>query len=190
MDTYESFVWEPSLVKTNAITAATEAACLVSPHIYFQQKDHVPSMFVMCSRCLHAPALHRHREAPACMECQEACMQPHGGLSCEYGHACRSCRWMKQCATRGRSRQREQALAGPCPGAAGQWACGAGAAAAAGACGGDDMHRACSTPGTHPFWDPSGWKHPPAGYCVTREIPCQRDSTAHEGKCRGAQMCT
>ena len=30
MDTYGSFVWEPSLVKTNAITAATEAACLVS----------------------------------------------------------------------------------------------------------------------------------------------------------------
>ena len=29
VDTYGSFVWEPSLVKTNAITAATEAACLV-----------------------------------------------------------------------------------------------------------------------------------------------------------------
>ncbi|CAL5229846.1 g13255 [Coccomyxa viridis] len=29
VDTYESFVWEPSLVKTNAITAATEAACLI-----------------------------------------------------------------------------------------------------------------------------------------------------------------
>jgi len=28
-DTYESFVWEPTLVKTNAITAATEAACLI-----------------------------------------------------------------------------------------------------------------------------------------------------------------
>lgn len=28
MDTYEAFVWEPALVKTNAITAATEAACL------------------------------------------------------------------------------------------------------------------------------------------------------------------
>jgi chaperonin GroEL (HSP60 family) len=29
VDTYESFVWEPALVKINAITAATEAACLV-----------------------------------------------------------------------------------------------------------------------------------------------------------------
>lgn len=29
IDTFESFVWEPSVVKTNAITAATEAACLV-----------------------------------------------------------------------------------------------------------------------------------------------------------------
>ena len=29
MDTFESFVWEPALVKSNAITAATEAACLV-----------------------------------------------------------------------------------------------------------------------------------------------------------------
>ena len=29
MDTYESYVWEPSLVKINALTAATEAACLV-----------------------------------------------------------------------------------------------------------------------------------------------------------------
>ncbi len=29
MDTYEAFVWEPALVKINAITAATEAACLV-----------------------------------------------------------------------------------------------------------------------------------------------------------------
>ena len=29
MDTFESFVWEPALVKLNAITAATEAACLV-----------------------------------------------------------------------------------------------------------------------------------------------------------------
>jgi T-complex protein 1 subunit eta len=28
-DTYEKFVWEPSLVKMNAIAAATEAACLV-----------------------------------------------------------------------------------------------------------------------------------------------------------------
>jgi len=28
-DTYESFVWEPSLVRLNAITAATEAACLI-----------------------------------------------------------------------------------------------------------------------------------------------------------------
>ena len=28
-DTYKSFVWEPALVKLNAITAATEAACLV-----------------------------------------------------------------------------------------------------------------------------------------------------------------
>lgn len=29
IDTFESYVWEPSLVKANAITAATEAACLV-----------------------------------------------------------------------------------------------------------------------------------------------------------------
>ncbi|KAK9811765.1 hypothetical protein WJX72_009677 [[Myrmecia] bisecta] len=29
VDTYGSFVWEPSLVKINALTAATEAACLV-----------------------------------------------------------------------------------------------------------------------------------------------------------------
>lgn len=29
IDTFESFVWEPSVVKANAITAATEAACLV-----------------------------------------------------------------------------------------------------------------------------------------------------------------
>ena len=28
-DTYESFVWEPLLVKRNAISAATEAACLI-----------------------------------------------------------------------------------------------------------------------------------------------------------------
>ncbi|KAK9722801.1 T-complex protein 1 subunit eta [Basidiobolus ranarum] len=28
-DNYEAFVWEPSLVKTNAISAATEAACLI-----------------------------------------------------------------------------------------------------------------------------------------------------------------
>jgi len=28
-DTYKAFVWEPSLVKLNSITAATEAACLV-----------------------------------------------------------------------------------------------------------------------------------------------------------------
>lgn len=28
-DTYKSFVWEPSLVKNNSITAATEAACLI-----------------------------------------------------------------------------------------------------------------------------------------------------------------
>jgi T-complex protein 1 subunit eta len=28
-DTFESFVWEPSLVRLNAITAATEAACLI-----------------------------------------------------------------------------------------------------------------------------------------------------------------
>lgn len=30
MDTFESFVWEPSVVKINALTAAAEAACLVS----------------------------------------------------------------------------------------------------------------------------------------------------------------
>lgn len=29
MDTYAAFVWEPALVKINAITAAAEAACLV-----------------------------------------------------------------------------------------------------------------------------------------------------------------
>ncbi|KAL2612882.1 hypothetical protein R1flu_024574 [Riccia fluitans] len=29
VDTYASFVWEPSVVKINAITAATEAACLI-----------------------------------------------------------------------------------------------------------------------------------------------------------------
>lgn len=28
-DNYESFVWEPSVVKRNALTAATEAACLI-----------------------------------------------------------------------------------------------------------------------------------------------------------------
>lgn len=28
-DNYEAFVWEPSLVKINAISSATEAACLV-----------------------------------------------------------------------------------------------------------------------------------------------------------------
>ncbi len=28
-DTYKSFVWEPSVVKLNALTAATEAACLI-----------------------------------------------------------------------------------------------------------------------------------------------------------------
>lgn len=28
-DTFESFVWEPSVVKLNSITAATEAACLI-----------------------------------------------------------------------------------------------------------------------------------------------------------------
>lgn len=30
VDTFESFVWEPSVVKINALTAAAEAACLVS----------------------------------------------------------------------------------------------------------------------------------------------------------------
>ena len=29
IDTFGSYVWEPALVKANAITAATEAACLV-----------------------------------------------------------------------------------------------------------------------------------------------------------------
>ena len=29
VDTYAAFVWEPALVKINAITAAAEAACLV-----------------------------------------------------------------------------------------------------------------------------------------------------------------
>ena len=29
VDTFLSFVWEPSLVKVNAITAATEATCLI-----------------------------------------------------------------------------------------------------------------------------------------------------------------
>lgn len=29
VDTYEAYVWEPALVKSNALAAATEAACLV-----------------------------------------------------------------------------------------------------------------------------------------------------------------
>lgn len=29
VDTYAAYVWEPALVKINAITAAAEAACLV-----------------------------------------------------------------------------------------------------------------------------------------------------------------
>ena len=29
VDTFDTFVWEPSLVRLNAITAATEAACLI-----------------------------------------------------------------------------------------------------------------------------------------------------------------
>lgn len=29
VDTFDAFVWEPSLVKVNAIQAATEAACLI-----------------------------------------------------------------------------------------------------------------------------------------------------------------
>jgi T-complex protein 1 subunit eta len=29
VDTFEAFVWEPSVVKVNAITSAAEAACLV-----------------------------------------------------------------------------------------------------------------------------------------------------------------
>jgi T-complex protein 1 subunit eta len=29
VDTFDSFVWEPALVKVNAIQAATEAACLI-----------------------------------------------------------------------------------------------------------------------------------------------------------------
>lgn len=29
VDTYDAFVWEPSLVKLNAIASATEAACLI-----------------------------------------------------------------------------------------------------------------------------------------------------------------
>jgi len=28
-DTFESFVWEPTLVKTNAVVAATEACCMI-----------------------------------------------------------------------------------------------------------------------------------------------------------------
>jgi len=28
-DTYASFVWEPSLVKLNGLTAASEAACMI-----------------------------------------------------------------------------------------------------------------------------------------------------------------
>lgn len=28
-DNYEAFVWEPSLIKSNAISSATEAACLI-----------------------------------------------------------------------------------------------------------------------------------------------------------------
>jgi T-complex protein 1 subunit eta len=29
VDTFDSFVWEPALVKVNAIQSATEAACLI-----------------------------------------------------------------------------------------------------------------------------------------------------------------
>jgi T-complex protein 1 subunit eta len=29
VDTYNAFVWEPSLVKINALQSATEAACLI-----------------------------------------------------------------------------------------------------------------------------------------------------------------
>ncbi len=29
VDTFKAFVWEPAVVKINALTAATEAACLV-----------------------------------------------------------------------------------------------------------------------------------------------------------------
>ena len=29
MDTFAAYVWEPAVVKINALTAATEAACLI-----------------------------------------------------------------------------------------------------------------------------------------------------------------
>ena len=51
MDTYGSFVWEPSLVKTNAITAATEAACLVSCRV-FQEKKIKRDFVSWCLSCL------------------------------------------------------------------------------------------------------------------------------------------
>ena len=48
MDTFGSFVWEPSLVKTNAITAATEAACLVS----FQHSFKLVNQSCRCQQCI------------------------------------------------------------------------------------------------------------------------------------------
>ena len=68
-------------------------------------------------------------------------------MSPEHVAACRSCLWMRLYATRGHSRQRALALAGLCPGAAGPWACGAGAVAVAGACAGDCMQLTCCMSG-------------------------------------------
>lgn len=53
VDTYESFVLEPALVKINAVTAATEAACLVCilPH------PRACNRRCMIDSCLLAPIL-------------------------------------------------------------------------------------------------------------------------------------
>ena len=69
MDTYGSFVWEPSLVKTNAITAATEAACLVSCRV-FQKKNKkgfcllVSFMSKVLSMLVHGNDLHKAAMPP------------------------------------------------------------------------------------------------------------------------------
>ena len=57
MDTYGSFVWEPSLVKTNAITAATEAACLVNSCSDSTAVRQPIRAMVMCFSSHHAQAL-------------------------------------------------------------------------------------------------------------------------------------
>ena len=57
MDTYGSFVWEPSLVKTNAITAATEAACLVKSCSDSTAVRQPICAMATCFRSRHAQAL-------------------------------------------------------------------------------------------------------------------------------------